>query len=129
MPFVEYKLHRDTQNQMGKTPEFICSGGYDFNESDYTYVGYIAKESENFFHIPNTIVYLDSASYIERRSNLKYSNIGEFLLFDSDGSILGYDSNGYPLKMSDDSCRAEASDQWDELIRYHEDIENKGIIF
>tara|TARA_Y100000389_G_scaffold55576_1_gene51421 strand:- start:27078 stop:27467 length:390 start_codon:yes stop_codon:yes gene_type:complete len=129
MPFVEYKLHRDTQNQMGKTPEFISSGGYDFNESDYTYVGYIAKESDNFFHVPNTIVYLDSASYIERRSNLKYSNDGEYLLLDSDGSILGYDSNGYPLKMSDDSCRTEASDQWDELIRYHEDIENKGIIF
>ncbi|MDC0308645.1 hypothetical protein OAL25_00125 [bacterium] len=129
MPFVEYKLHRDTQNRMGKMPEFICSGGYDFNESDYTYVGYIAKESENFFHIPNTIVYLDSASYIERRSNLKYSNIGEFLLMDSNGSILGYDSAGYPLKMSDDSCRIESSLQWDEMIAYHEEEENKGVWF
>lgn len=129
MPFVEYKLHRDTQNKMGKTPEFISSGGYDFNESDYTYVGYIAKQSENIFYIPDTLVYLDSASYIERRANLKYTNPGEFLLLDSDGGILGYDDNGYPLKMSDDSCRTEASLQWDELIRYHKEEENKDIIF
>ena len=114
---VEYKNQPAIPPEVQMTPTFITYGGYEYSESDYSYVGWVGKSMQQYY-VPDTLTWLDSADFIARSLKLKYTNPGKYIRHTEEGTILGFDSDGFPLKYSDDSCRTMASDLLDEIIDY-----------
>lgn len=125
---VEYRNHRNPLDKSPIEPGFISLGGLDHNDSDMTYVGWISEIFLAETYVPDGIVFLDSASYIARSLQLKESMPYAFIFLDSADQPWGYDADGYPLKMSDDSCAAVAIETYNHYVSTYTQMEAEGTL-
>ena len=61
---VEYCKHLANGNLID--PPWLENGGYYYNPSNSTYVGFVLPESEREFFVPDDVVELDQAAFMAR---------------------------------------------------------------
>jgi len=61
----EYKLHRNHNGNLIQ-PSWIERGGFLFQESTKTYVGFTPVENERDYFVPDEVLKLDKAAFVSR---------------------------------------------------------------
>ena len=71
---VEYMLEQVGRGDAKRAPTFIRDGGYHFNSSDYTYVGWVPNLAEREFYIPDSLTVLTRESIVTRALAMHAAN-------------------------------------------------------